>query len=127
VTQSPVTVTYSLEEVLKEINQKLDTLKENVSDFRTETKVAIETIKGDINSLDEKLSGQINSLDEKLSGQINSLDGKLSGQINTLDEKVNGFGKRLDNQEIVNRGILIALVVAILGGAAKLFGFVGNP
>ncbi|MCA2657342.1 MAG: DUF4164 domain-containing protein, partial [Microcystis sp. M049S2] len=30
-------------------------------------------------------------------------------------------------QEFTNRGILIALVVAVLGGAAKLFGFFPNP
>ncbi len=43
-----------------------------------------------------------------------------------LEEKVEGLGKRLENQETVNRGILVALVVAIIGGAAKLFGWVGN-
>jgi hypothetical protein len=33
----------------------------------------------------------------------------------------------VENQEFTNRGILIALVVAILGSAAKLFGAIGNP
>ncbi len=34
---------------------------------------------------------------------------------------------RVGYQEFANRGILIALVVAVLGGAAKLFGFFLNP
>ena len=37
-----------------------------------------------------------------------------------------GLEKRLDNQEFVSRGVLIVLIVAILGGLAKLFGLVGN-
>jgi hypothetical protein len=40
---------------------------------------------------------------------------------------VKELNERVKNQEFTNRGILIALVVAILGGAAKLFGFIGNP
>jgi hypothetical protein len=38
-----------------------------------------------------------------------------------------GFSKRMDNQEFLSRGVLIGLIDAIAGGAAKLFGFVGNP
>jgi uncharacterized protein YgbK (DUF1537 family) len=44
-----------------------------------------------------------------------------------LEEKVEGLSKRIDNQEFVSRGVLIGLIVAIAGGAAKLFGFAGNP
>ena len=42
-----------------------------------------------------------------------------------LEEKVDGLSKRMDNQEFLSRGVLIGLIVAILGGFAKLFGFVG--
>ena len=31
------------------------------------------------------------------------------------------------NQEFVSRGVLVALMVTILGGFAKLFEFMGNP
>lgn len=34
---------------------------------------------------------------------------------------------QMDNQEFVSRGVLIGLIVAIVGGLVKLFGFVGNP
>ncbi|MEA5512044.1 hypothetical protein VB715_19920 [Crocosphaera sp. UHCC 0190] len=79
----PVTVTYSLEEVLKRIEGKLDTLQEDVTDLKI--------------------------------GQAR------------LEEKVDGLGKRLDNQEFINRGVLIGLIVALLGGLAKMLGFIGNP
>jgi hypothetical protein len=55
------------------------------------------------------------------------MEEKLSGQINVVDEKVTGLGKRLDFQEFVNRGILTALIVALIAGAAKYFGFMPNP
>jgi len=55
------------------------------------------------------------------------MEERLSGQISLVDEKVTGLGKRLDFQEFVNRGILIALFVALIAGAAKFFGFMPNP
>ncbi len=51
----------------------------------------------------------------------------LKGDIKVLDEKIEGLTVRVGYQEFTNRGILIALVVAVLGGAAKLFGFFPNP
>jgi predicted nuclease with TOPRIM domain len=98
-------ISTDLGKILEQINQKLDNVQKDMTDLKVSNA----------------------RLEEKLSGQINSLDEKLSGQINTLDEKVTGFGKRLENLEFVNRSIVVALVVAILGGFAKLFGFIGNP
>ena len=48
------------------------------------------------------------------------------GQVR-LEEKVDGLSNRLENQEFISRGIIIALIVTILGGFAKLFGLIGNP
>jgi hypothetical protein len=87
------------------INQRLDKIDETVTDLK-------------VNQI---------RMEERLSGQINLLGEKLSGQINLLDEKVSGLGKRLENQEFTNRGILIGLIVVVLGGAAKVFGFLPNP
>ena len=46
----------------------------------------------------------------------------IKGDIKALDTKVEQLDKRVGNVEFSNRGILISLVVAVLGGAAKLFG-----
>ncbi len=112
--QTPVTVSYSLEEdamseetsdisavreVLGQINQKLDDLHKDVSDFRTETKVAIKEIKG----------------------EIKTLDAKLSGEIKTLEAEVKGISKRLDTQEFINRSVIVGFVLAVGAGAVKLF------
>lgn len=55
------------------------------------------------------------------------LEEKLTGDIKNLDTKVEAIGKRLDYQEFINRGVLIGLIVALLGGLAKMFGWIGNP
>jgi chromosome segregation ATPase len=107
------TIETDLKEVLGDIQKELREIRGDLSDLKLNQ-----------SRMEEKLSGQINALDEKLSGQINVTDEKLSGQINVLDEKVTGFGKRLENQEFTNRGILIALILSLIAGAAKLFGLI---
>ncbi|MEA5510225.1 hypothetical protein VB715_10670 [Crocosphaera sp. UHCC 0190] len=93
--QTPITVTYSLEEVLgeikqsiKDVNQNLDTLKKDLSDFRTETRVSIESLKG---------------------------------EIKTLDTEVKGINKRLDSQEFINRSVSVGFILAFITGVIKLF------
>jgi hypothetical protein len=90
-------------------------------------KAVDEKLSGQIKAVDEKLSGQIKAVDEKLSGQIKAVDEKLSGQIKALDTKVEQIDKRVGNQEFTNRGVLVGLILVILGGAAKLFGFEFKP
>ena len=128
------TVTYSLESVLKEIkdsikevNQKIDTLQKDVNQ-------KIDTLQKDVNqkidSLETRMDERFDKVEDRLTkveiGQA-ELKGELKGNIKVLDEKIEGLTVRVAYQEFTNRGILIALVVAVLGGAAKLFGFFPNP
>ena len=128
------TVTYSLESVLKEIkdsikevNQKIDTLQKDVNQ-------KIDTLQKDdnqkIDSLETRMDERFDKVEDRLTkveiGQA-ELKGELKGNIKVLDEKIEGLTTRVGYQEFTNRGILIALVVAVLGGAAKLFGFFPNP
>jgi predicted nuclease with TOPRIM domain len=115
-----ITIESDLKEILIKIDQKLDNLQKDVTDL----KIEVTSVKGEIKTLDEKLTGQIKALDEKLTGQIKTLDEKLTGQNKTLDTKVDGLSTRLQNQEFTSRAILISLVLVILGGAARMFGFV---
>ncbi len=99
------TVTYSLEAVLTRIESKID-------------------------SLEKRMNERFDKVEDRLTkveiGQA-ELKAELKGDIKVLDEKVEGLTARVGYQEFTNRGILIALVVAVLGGAAKLFGFFPNP
>jgi chromosome segregation ATPase len=80
-----------------------------------------ERLTGKIEALDERLTGKIEALDERLTGKIEALDEKLSGRINTLDTKVEEMNKRINSQDLINRGILATLSLAVIGGIIKLF------
>ena len=99
------TVTYSLEAVLTRIESKIDSLEKR---------------------MDERFDKVEDRLTKLEIGQA-ELKAELKGDIKVLDEKIEGLTVRVGYQEFTNRGILIALVVAVLGGAAKLFGFFPNP
>lgn len=84
---TPIQVTTDLSKVLEQINQKLDnfdkkfetkldTLQKEVTDFRTETKVAIESVKGDINVL----KGEVSNSKE----DVKEIKGSQKSQIWTL-------------------------------------------
>jgi len=102
------TVEIKLEDILVSIQKDLGDLKNGVNDLKV---------------FQAEIKGEIKTLDEKLTGQITALDQRLTGQIKTLDEKVSGIGKRVENQEFLNRGVLTALIVALIAGAAKIFGW----
>jgi hypothetical protein len=124
------TVTYSLESVfkeikdsIKEVNQKIDTLQKDVNQ-------KIDSLEKRMDERFDKVDERFDKVEDRLTkleiGQA-ELKGELKGDIKVLDEKIEGLTVRVGYQEFTNRGILIALVVAVLGGAAKLFGFFPNP
>jgi chromosome segregation ATPase len=117
------TVTYSLESVLTRIESKIDSLEKRMDEK--------------IDSLEKRMDEKIDSLEKRMDERFDKVEDRLTkleigqadlkGDIKVLDEKIEGLTVRVAYQEFTNRGILIALVVAVLGGAAKLFGFFPNP
>ncbi|MEB3338788.1 MAG: hypothetical protein VKJ46_15065 [Leptolyngbyaceae bacterium] len=100
-TNPPPTLTYSLEEILTRLEQKID------KQFT------------EVNQRLDKVDDRLTKLEI---GQAETRE-KLSGEIRTLDEKIDGIGKRLDNQEFINRGVIVGLIVGLLAGVAKAFGW----
>jgi chromosome segregation ATPase len=89
-----------------------------------------ETVTYSLEAVLTRIEGKIDSLQR----DVNKLEigqSELKGEIKALDERltteIKGLTARVANQEFTNRGILIALVVTIVAGAAKLFGFLPNP
>ena len=99
------TVTYSLEAVLTRIEGKIDSLQRDVNQK--------------FDKIDERLT-KVEIGQSEIRGDIKALDERLTAEIK-------GLTARVADREFTSRGILIALVVAILGGAAKIFGFLPNP
>ena len=98
-TSTTPTLTYSLEEVLTRFEQKMD------RQF------------AEVNQKMDRQFAEVNQKLEKIDERLNKLE---IGQAE-LSEKVSGIDKRIDNQEFINRGILVAVIVALIAGAAKLF------
>jgi chromosome segregation ATPase len=135
------TVTYSLESVFKEIKDSIKEVNQKIDTLQKEVNQKIDTLQKDVNqkidSLETRMDERFDKVDErfdKVEDRLTKLEigqaelkGELKGDIKVLDEKIEGLTARVGYQEFTNRGILIALVVAVLGGAAKLFGFFPNP
>jgi len=132
------TVTYSLEAVLTRIEGKIDSLEKRLDEKIDSLEKRIDE---KIDSLEKRIDEKIDSLEKRIDERFDKIEDRLTkveigqaelkGEIKALDErlstKIEGLTARVAYQEFTNRGILIALVVAILGGAAKLFGFFPNP
>jgi transketolase len=136
-TTIPTTVSYTLEDVLDRFEQKMDRQFAEVNKQFAEANQKMDRQFAEVNKqfaeANQKMDRQFAEVNQKMDRQFAEVNQKLnkleigqvelSGEIKTLDEKVSGIDKRLDNQEFINRGVLVALIVALIGGAAKLFGW----
>jgi uncharacterized protein YoxC len=105
------TVEFDLKEILEKLDSKIDKLG---SDLNTK----IDKLGSDLNTKVDKLSDKV----DDVSDDIN----KLNVTVTRLDEQVANAVKRIDSIEFANRAVSIGLLIAILGGLAKLFGIAGN-
>jgi hypothetical protein len=92
------TIEVNLADILNKIDQRLDRIEQSTNDL----KVSVARLEEKTESLEEKIGSQ----------------GKI------LEAKIDGLDKRIVNQEFINRSVLAALIVGIIGGFAKLFGFI---
>jgi uncharacterized protein YoxC len=113
---TPIQISTDLGKILERIENKVDNLQKDVND-------KIDNLQKDVNNKFDTLQKDVNNKFDTLQKDVTDLK---VGQAK-LEEKVEGLAKRIDNQEFVSRGVLIGLIIAIAGGAAKLFGFIDNP
>ena len=87
----PITVTYSLEEVLKRIEDKIDSNQKE--------------LKQDIKEINTKLE------------KLNTVEVELA----EVKTELKGINKRLDSQEFINRSVAVGFILAFVSGFIKLF------
>jgi DNA anti-recombination protein RmuC len=92
---TPTTLTYTLEEFLARFEQRIDRQFAEVNDKLT------------------KIDKQFVEVNDKLN-KLEVGQAEISSNIKNID-------KRIDNQEFINRSILVALIVALIGGIARWF------
>ncbi|NER96194.1 MAG: Bdr protein [Symploca sp. SIO1B1] len=122
--QDPVTITYSLKEVLGEISQKLDRQDEKFESFREDVDKKFDNVQDKFEELQKEIVeikiGQVR-LENELKGDIKRIESELKGDIKNLETEVKGIGKRLDTQEFINRSVVVGFVLALVAGTVKLF------
>ena len=140
-TTNPPILTYTLEEILSrldqkiekqftEVNQKVDRqfaeVNQKMDRQFAEVNQKMDKQFAEVNQKMDRQFAEVNKKLEIIDGRLNKLEigqAELSGEIKTLEEKVIGIDKRLDNQEFINRGVLVAVIIALISGVVKLFGF----
>jgi peptidoglycan hydrolase CwlO-like protein len=105
------TVEFDLKELLEKLDSKIDKLG---SDLNTK----VDNLSSNLNTKIDKLSDKV----DDVSDDIN----KLNVTVTRLDEQVANAVKRIDSIEFANRAVSIGLLIAVLGGLAKLFGLAGT-
>ncbi|MFM8296592.1 MAG: DUF4164 domain-containing protein [Microcystaceae cyanobacterium] len=108
-------ITYSIEDILARLEDKIDARFDKID-------ARFEKVDRQLTEVNQRLT-KLEVGQAELSGEIKALDERLSGEIKALENKVDGIGKRLDNQEFLNRGVVVAVLAALIAGGAKLFGF----
>lgn len=98
----PITVTYSLEEILKRIEDKIDS---NQKEIKQEIKDVKQEIKQEIQEINTKLE------------KLNTVEVELA----EVKTEVKGINKHLDSQEFINRSVAVGFILAFVSGFIKLF------
>lgn len=112
------TVEFDLKELLEKLDSKIDKLGSNLNTKLEKLDSKIDKLGSDLNTKIDKLSDKV----DDVSDDIN----KLNVTVTRLDEQVANAVKRIDSIEFANRAVSIGLLIAVLGGLAKLFGLAGT-
>ena len=112
-TETPMTVTYSVPELLGQLNSKLDKMEQSV-----ESK--LDKMEQSVESKLDKLEKKIDKVETKVDTLTNDVNDLKVGQAR-LTEEVKGISKRLDSQEFINRSVVVGFILAIATGAVRLF------
>jgi uncharacterized protein (DUF849 family) len=80
------------------------------------------SIEVDLAEILKEIKQDLKNIDIRLS-KIEIGQAEIKGDIKALDIKVEQLDKRVANQEFLNRGVFIGLLLALLGGIVNLFGW----
>ena len=115
-TQPPITVTYTLEEILGQIQQQLTALNSRFDQVDEQFKKIDEQFK--------KVDEQFKKVDERFVVMQREITEEITDvklHVVKLEAEVNGIGKRLDTQEFINRSVMVGFILTLVAGIAKLF------
>jgi len=127
-----------IKDLILALDKKLEGIDRKLEIQVTEIKSEIRLVKTDLeakidltrNDLESKIQGARNELEAKIDLTRNELEAKidlsrssLEVKIAELSGKMDGYSKRLDQQEFISRGAIVALVVGVASGFIKYLFF----
>jgi outer membrane murein-binding lipoprotein Lpp len=142
------TVEFELKELLEKLDSKIDRMGSEIGAKIDKLDAKIDRVSSEVDAKIDRLDAKIDRVSDELTARIDRVSDELTAKIDKVDSKVDIMGadinkldttlkvldtqvasavKRIDSNEFANRAIFIGLVVAILGGLARLLGFIGKP
>ncbi len=127
-----------IKDLILALDKKLEGIDRKLEIQVTEIKSEIRLVKTDLeakidltrNDLESKIQSARNELEAKIDLTRNELEAKidlsrssLEVKIAELSGKMDGYSKRLDQQEFISRGAIVALVVGVASGFIKYLFF----
>ncbi len=93
----PTTVTYSIAEVLKRIEDKLDKIDEK---FEDKLDKIDEKFEDKLDKIDEKFEDKLDKIDENFKDKLDKIDKKFEDKLDTLQKDVNTKLEKLNTIEV---------------------------
>lgn len=97
-------------------------MTESISTLRSDTTESIGTLRSDMTESIGTLRSDTTENSSSLRSDLVRVETTLKSEIEVLSGNVDNIVKRIDTQEFINRGVIIGLILAVLGGFAKVFG-----
>ena len=116
-----------IKDLILALDKKLDI---QIADLKSEIRLVKTELHAEISLTRSELGAEISLTRSELQGEISSARAEtrqakteVEGKIAELSGKMDGYGKRLDQQEFVSRGAVVALVVGVTSGFIKYLFF----
>jgi hypothetical protein len=110
----------ALDKKLEGFDRKLEI---QIADLKSEIRLVKTELHAEINLARTELESKIDLSRTELESKIDLSRTELEVKIAEIGGKMDGYGKRLEQQEFVSRGAVVALVVGVTSGFIKYLFF----
>ncbi|MGK7958767.1 MAG: Bdr protein [Crocosphaera sp.] len=124
--QSPIKVTYSLEDILLQINGKLDKIDDRFDDLEKNFDAKLDKMdqkfESKLDKMDQKFESRLDKIEEKFESKFSELDKKFESKFDSLQTEVKDLKKEVTDFKAENavsieslKGDITALDVEVKG------------
>ncbi|MDJ0843473.1 MAG: hypothetical protein AB4057_01400 [Crocosphaera sp.] len=100
--QSPIKVTYPLEDILLQINGKLDKIEDRFDDLERKFDAKLDKIdekfESRLDEMDKKFESKLDKIDQKFESKLDEMDRKFESKLDKIDQKFESKFSELDKK-----------------------------